>query len=75
MLFEASKEFHFRLDQTFFIGDDKRDCFAARNAGCGSLLLTETYEGVLPKTDYHSNYITGLVPFILNKFSELERIY
>jgi len=75
MLFEASKEFHFRLDQTFFIGDDKRDCFAAHNAGCGSLLLTETYEGVLPKTDYHSNYITGLVPFILNKFSELERIY
>ena len=75
MLFEASKEFQFRLDQTFFIGDDKRDCFAARNAGCGSLLLTETYEGELPKTDFHSNYINGLVPFILKKFSELERIY
>ena len=75
MLFEASKEFHFRLDQTFFIGDDKRDCFAAHNAGCGSLLLTESYEGELPKTDYHSKYIIGLVPFILNKFSELERIY
>ena len=75
MLFEASKEFLFRLDQTFFIGDDKRDCLAAYNAGCGSLLLTDNYEGKLPETDYHSKDILGLVPFILNKFSDLEKIY
>ena len=38
MLFRASNEFLFRLDQTFFIGDDDRDMQAAKFAGCEGIL-------------------------------------
>jgi histidinol-phosphate phosphatase family protein len=41
MLFQASRDFLFRLDKTFFIGDDARDCQAAHNAGCKSIFLGE----------------------------------
>ena len=41
MLIEASKKWLFRLDKTFFIGDDLRDCQAAYYAGCRSLFLGE----------------------------------
>lgn len=39
MLFQASKEWLFRLDKAFFIGDDPRDCKAAFNAGCKSMFI------------------------------------
>jgi histidinol-phosphate phosphatase family protein len=38
MLFKASKEFFFRLDKTFFIGDDPRDIEAAERAGSNGIL-------------------------------------
>ena len=38
MLFKASSEFLFRLDQTYFIGDDERDIQAAITAGCKGIL-------------------------------------
>ncbi len=38
MLLKASKEFYFRLDKTFFIGDDPRDLSAANNANCNGIL-------------------------------------
>jgi histidinol-phosphate phosphatase family protein len=44
MLLQASKDFLFRLDKTFFIGDDVRDCQAAHNAGCKSIFLGEAVE-------------------------------
>ena len=44
MLLQASKDFLFRLDKTFFIGDDPRDCQAAYNAGCKSIFLGEPVE-------------------------------
>jgi histidinol-phosphate phosphatase family protein len=44
LLFQASKDFLFRLDKTFFIGDDARDCQAAYNAGCKSIFLGEPVE-------------------------------
>ncbi|MFA6217307.1 MAG: HAD-IIIA family hydrolase [Candidatus Omnitrophota bacterium] len=34
LFFEASRKWLFRLDKTFFIGDDSRDCQAAYQAGC-----------------------------------------
>lgn len=42
MLFRASNEFLFRLDQTFFIGDDDRDMQAAKLAGCEGILWRDT---------------------------------
>ena len=38
MLLKASEEFMFRLDKTFFVGDDKRDILAAKNAGSNGIL-------------------------------------
>ena len=38
MLFEASKDFNFRLDNTLFIGDDSRDLIAAKKANCKGIL-------------------------------------
>lgn len=38
MLFEASKDFNFRLDNTLFIGDDPRDLMAAKKANCKGIL-------------------------------------
>lgn len=75
MLFEASKEFHLRLDHTFFIGDDERDCLAAANAGCGSLFLTESDENIGSNPDFHAGDIKSLVPFILKRFSKFEKYY
>ena len=39
MLFQASRDHLFRLDQTVFVGDDPRDEETARNAGCASILV------------------------------------
>jgi D-glycero-D-manno-heptose 1,7-bisphosphate phosphatase len=38
MLFEASRDFNFRLDNTLFIGDDSRDLIAAKKANCKGIL-------------------------------------
>tara|TARA_Y100000991_G_scaffold212040_1_gene195466 strand:- start:80 stop:1333 length:1254 start_codon:yes stop_codon:yes gene_type:complete len=75
MLFEASKEFLFRLDHTFFIGDDPRDCMAAVNAGCGSLFLTNKSKDFVPEPNHHGKDIMQLVPYILNSFSKFQNNY
>ena len=42
MLFQASKDYLFRLDKMLFIGDDPRDCQTAWNAGSSSIFLGES---------------------------------
>ena len=39
LFFKASQDLLFNLEQTFFVGDDLRDCIAAYNAGCGSIYI------------------------------------
>ncbi len=39
LLFKASREHLLRLDRTFFIGDDPRDCQAAYNANCAGIFI------------------------------------
>jgi D-glycero-D-manno-heptose 1,7-bisphosphate phosphatase len=39
MLYQASKEYLFRLDKALFIGDDPRDCQTAERAGCASIFV------------------------------------
>ncbi|MDC1122784.1 HAD-IIIA family hydrolase [Nitrospinaceae bacterium] len=70
MLLQASKDFLFRLDKTFFIGDDPRDCQAAYNAGCKSIFLGEPVE-VEKLSDNESpqliiNTFKSLPPFLNN---------
>jgi histidinol-phosphate phosphatase family protein len=44
MLLQASKKWKIRLDHTYFIGDDPRDCQAAYNAGCKSVFIGDSKE-------------------------------
>ena len=39
LLFKASREHLLRLDRTFYIGDDPRDCQAAYNANCAGIFI------------------------------------
>jgi len=70
MLFKASKDWLFRLDKTFYIGDDPRDCQAACNAGCGSIFIGERSEvealslNEQPKEVF--NNLEEAVPFLMN---------
>jgi D-glycero-D-manno-heptose 1,7-bisphosphate phosphatase len=44
LFFQASRDWLFRLDKTYFVGDDARDCQAAYNAGCKSIFLGKRTE-------------------------------
>ena len=44
MFFQAAKDFNLRMDRTLYVGDDKRDCIAASNAGCGMVYLPNVNE-------------------------------
>jgi D-glycero-D-manno-heptose 1,7-bisphosphate phosphatase len=51
MFFEASSDFNLRLDKTFYIGDDTRDCVAAANAGTKCVFIGDPVElASLPET-------------------------
>ena len=39
LFFKASREWLFRLDKSYFVGDDSRDCQAAHRAGCGCVYI------------------------------------
>lgn len=39
LFFQATREWLFRLDKAYFIGDDPRDCQAAYRAGCGCIYV------------------------------------
>ena len=39
LFYKASQDLLLNLEQTFFIGDDPRDCIAAYNAGCRSIYI------------------------------------
>jgi D-glycero-D-manno-heptose 1,7-bisphosphate phosphatase len=70
MLLQASKDFLFRLDKTFFIGDDARDCQAAHNAGCKSIFLGEPVEVEKLSDDEAPRLIVktfkSIIPFLDN---------
>ena len=69
MFFEASSKYLFRLDKTFYIGDDLRDCEAAFNANCQGLIISDN---INYKNIYSSLRFTDLekmVPHILEKYN------
>ena len=71
MLIEASKDFVLKLDETFYIGDDERDCIAAKNAGCRSLLITNESKLSKCTPDYKGRTMMELVPLILDSFNNI----
>ncbi len=70
MFFKASRDWLFRLDKTFYIGDDPRDCQAACNAGCGSVFIGEKDEvGALSPEEQPNKVFNNLeeaAPFLMN---------
>ena len=70
MLFKASRDWLFRLNKTFFIGDDPRDCQAACNAGCGSIFIGErsAVEALSLEEQPRAvfNNLEEAVPFLMN---------
>ena len=70
MLFKASRDWLFRLNKTFFIGDDPRDCQAACNAGCGSIFIGErsAVEALSLEEQPREvfNNLEEAVPFLMN---------
>ena len=70
MFFKASRDWLFRLDKTFYIGDDPRDCQAACNAGCGSVFIGEKdeVEALSPEEQPNKvfNNLEEAAPFLMN---------
>ena len=52
-----AEEYLLRMDKTLYIGDDVRDCEAAYNAGCGSVLIANNtkYESIENKPSWIVN--------------------
>ena len=70
MFYEASSKYFFRLDKTFYIGDDIRDCQAAYNANCQGLMISDK---VYKENCYSSIIFKDLekmVPYILEKYTQ-----
>jgi D-glycero-D-manno-heptose 1,7-bisphosphate phosphatase len=55
MFLQASKDFQFRLDHTFFIGDDERDCLAAYHSNCRFIMYDQHYDKSYLE-QYHQQY-------------------
>ena len=56
MLLRASKDHLFRLDKSFFIGDDPRDMQAAESAGCKGVY----WKSDLDSPDWTKNVINTI---------------
>ena len=41
LFYKAAKKHNFDLQKTIYIGDDPRDCVAAYNSGCKSILINK----------------------------------
>ena len=54
---DLAREHFLRMDKTLYIGDDVRDCEAAYNAECGSVLVanSEEYELIKNKPKWNIN--------------------
>lgn len=76
LFFEASREFLLRLDRTFYIGDDLRDCQAAYNANCPSVFVGDDNElvSLLPpeRPAYIARTIADVAPWVISRFAEWE---
>jgi len=76
LFFEASKDWLFRLDKALYIGDDARDCQAAKNAGCKCIFLgTEDELKDLDKEELpiaiHANLFDA-IPIIKDYYKETQ---
>ena len=77
MFFRASSEHLLRLDRTMYVGDDPRDCQAASNANCLSLLVgpeRHKMTGGAARPALAAETLLETVPWIIARFEEWESI-
>lgn len=76
LFFRASREHFLRMDRTIYIGDDTRDCRAAFNAGCLSVLIGPE-RNVVPDDEmrpaFAAETLREAVPWITSRFEAWER--
>jgi len=78
MFFQAASEHLVRLDRTMYIGDDPRDCEAAFNASCLSVLvgperLVPPADGAIPACVAET--LLDAVPWIVERFAVWESMF
>jgi len=56
MLIDACNKYLIDPEKTIYIGDDERDCLAAKRAGCKSVLIGKDYDLELNRK-YHNTYV------------------
>jgi histidinol-phosphate phosphatase family protein len=77
LFFKASRDLLLRLDRTFYLGDDPRDCQAAYNARCPAIFIGDA--GELSSLSPHAapaqvaGTIADAVPYIERRFEIWER--
>ena len=75
LFFRASREHLVRMDRTMYIGDDPRDCRAAANAGCLSVLVgpdRDEEPGGGARPAFSSPILGDAVPWIVSRFEAWE---
>jgi D-glycero-D-manno-heptose 1,7-bisphosphate phosphatase len=75
LFFRASREHLLRMDRTAYVGDDVRDCQAAFNAGCLSIMVgPERHHetGTDARAAFASQGLGEAVPWILSQFERWE---
>ena len=76
LLYEAARDFALRLDRTFYLGDDTRDCQAAYNANCASVFIGDEAEtaslsgGEAPACV--AKTVAEAAPWIISRFESWE---
>lgn len=68
LFFEAAQKWMLRLDKTYYIGDDYRDCQAAYNAGCKSIFIGHSEDLHKLNSREHPNIIVDSIDKIVSLF-------
>lgn len=76
LFFKASRDHLLRLDRTFYVGDDPRDCQAAYNANCRGIFIGDEAElGALRPVErpaFVARTLSDAAPWIVSRFREWE---
>jgi D-glycero-D-manno-heptose 1,7-bisphosphate phosphatase len=75
LFFDASREHLLRMDRTVYVGDDPRDCRAAFNAGCLSVLVGPERDqdpGGGARPALTAATLADAVPWIVSRFTAWE---
>lgn len=77
LFFDAAREHLLRMDRTVYVGDDPRDCRAAFNAECASILIGPDRDqdpGGGARPALATATLTDAVPWIIGRYDEWERM-